>query len=94
MAIGNHNTAIVFAYRARQIEPASAGLHANLALAYLLAGRITDAQASIARSLTADQTDKISQTIGAIIQHFATSGRKPPATTPALQDYWRKNRIA
>ncbi|MCX5733057.1 MAG: tetratricopeptide repeat protein [candidate division NC10 bacterium] len=94
MGVGRHDAAIVFAHRATQIEPASAGLHANLALAYLLAGRITDAQASIERSIAADQTDKISKTIKAIIQHFATNGHIPPTTTQALQDYWRNNPTA
>jgi Tfp pilus assembly protein PilF len=92
MDVGRHDAAIVFAHRATQIEPDSAGLQANLALAYLLAGRIADAQASIERSLATDPTDKISLTIRAIIQHFATNGRTPPTTTDSLQDYWRKNR--
>jgi Flp pilus assembly protein TadD len=92
MHVGRHDAAIVFAHRAIQIEPANAGLHANLALAYLLSGRIANAQASIERSVAADPSDKISQTIRAIIQHLAASGRTPPTTTPALQDYWRRNR--
>ena len=94
MDVGRHDAAIVFAHRATQIEPANAGLHANLALAYLLAARIPDAQASIERSIAADPADKISQTINAIIKHFATNGRTPPTTTPALLDYWRKSRAA
>ncbi len=92
MNVGRHDAAIVFAHRATQIEPANAGLHANLALAYLLAGRIPDAQRSIERSLAADPNDGISRTLSAIIQHFAANGRTPPDTTQALQEYWRKNR--
>jgi len=94
MDIGRHDAAIVFAHRATQIEPTSAGLHANLALAYVLAGRIADARTSIEHSLSIDPTDKISQTIAAITQHFTSNGRTPPTTTPALLDYWRKNRAA
>ena len=94
MDVGRHDAAIVFAHRAAQIEPANAGLHANLALAYLLAARIPDAQASIERSIAGDPADKISQTINAVINHFATNGRTPPTTTPALLDYWRKSRAA
>ncbi|MDB6015830.1 MAG: hypothetical protein JWR19_319 [Pedosphaera sp.] len=94
MNTGRHDVAIVFAHRATQIEPANAGLHANLALAYLQAGRISDAQASIERSIAGDPADKISQTIRAIIKHFATNGRTPPTTTSALLDYWLKNRGA
>jgi Flp pilus assembly protein TadD len=94
MRVGRHDAAIVFAHRATQIEPANAGLHANLALAYLLAGRVAEAQTSIDRSIAVDQTDKISQTIKTIVQHFVTNGRTPPTTTAALQNYWRKNRAA
>ena len=94
MDIGRHDAAIVYAHRATQIEPDNAGLHANLSLAYLLAGRIADAQTCIDRSLAVDPADTISQTIKAIIRHFATNGRTPPNTAAALQDYWRKNRDA
>jgi hypothetical protein len=79
--------------RATQIEPESAGLHANLALACVLAGRIDEAQRSIEHALAA-ASDTISQTIRAIIQHFATNGRTPPKTTAELQSYWGKNRAA
>lgn len=92
MDVGRHDAGIVFAHRATQIEPANAGLHANLALAYLLAGRVSDAQTSIEHSLTTDQNDKISRTLKTIIQHFAANGRTPPKTTSELEDYWRKNR--
>lgn len=94
MDVGRHDAAIVFAHRAVQIEPASAGLHANLALAYLLSGRIADAQASIERSLGIDPADKISQTVGTVIQHFAANRLSPPPTVNALQEYWSKHRRA
>lgn len=92
--IGHGEAAIAFAQRASQIEPESAGLHANLALAYLLAGRIPEAQSSIDRSLALDGSDKISQTIHSIIGHFATNGRTPPKTTSELQKYWRRISVA
>lgn len=94
MEIGRTDAAIVYAHRATQIEPESAGLHANLALAYTLAGRIDEARRSIERSLAADTSDKISQTIKAVIEHFAANGRTPPKTAPELQEYWRRNRAA
>jgi Flp pilus assembly protein TadD len=94
MDIGRHDAAIAFAHRATQIEPANAGLHANLALAYLLSGRIGDAKASIERSLATNRHDAISQTIEAMVRHFADNGRTPPATTPAMRNYWRRNRTA
>jgi tetratricopeptide (TPR) repeat protein len=94
MDLGRHDAAISFAYRAVQIEPVNPGLHANLALAYLLAARISDAQAAVDQALTGDPTDTISQTIRAITQHFAANGRTPPTTTSALLSYWAKNRNA
>jgi Flp pilus assembly protein TadD len=94
MEIGKNDAAMAYAYRAVQIEPQNSGVHANLALAYLLAGQITDAQKTIDESLAMDPADKISQTIAALTKHFAANGLKPPNTTPALLDYWRKNRKA
>ena len=94
MEIGRHDAAISFAYRATQIESTNAGLYANLALAYLLAGRVADAQANIERSLASDPNDAISKSLREIIQHFAATGRAPPTTTPALQQYWRESRAA
>ena len=94
MDLGRHDVAITFALNATQIDPADAGLHANLALAYVLAGRVSEAQASIERALAGDPADKISHTIQAIIKHFVVNGRTPPATTPELLNYWRKHRHA
>src|SRR5258708_18901573 len=47
MEVGYHDMAIVFARRATHIEPTNPGLHANLALAYLLAGRVTHAETAV-----------------------------------------------
>jgi len=94
MDIGRGDAAVVYAHRATQIEPECGGLHANLALACILAGRIDEAQRSIERSLAADASDTISQTIRGIVQHFAANGRTPPKTTAELQNYWHRNRAA
>jgi len=93
MDIGNHDAAIIFGHRATQIEPACADLHANLALAFLHANRITEAQASIERSLSIEPSDAVSQSIRTIIQAFASNGHKPPTTPSALDDYLRTNRV-
>lgn len=92
MDIGNHEAAIAFAFRGVQIEPNNAGLHANLALSYLLAGQISNAQASIDRSLALDSNDGISKTIQNIVIHFAANGRKPPEKTDDLLAYWMSQR--
>jgi tetratricopeptide (TPR) repeat protein len=94
MELARHDTAIGFAHRAVQIAPANPGLHANLALAYLLAGRIPEAQNEIGCAVATDPTDIISKTIDSMTKHFAANGRTPPATTPALLTYWAKNRNA
>jgi tetratricopeptide (TPR) repeat protein len=94
MELGRHDTAIGFAHRAVQIAPANPGLHANLALAYLLAGRIPEAQNEIGCAVATDPTDIISKTIDSMTKHFAANGRTSPATTPALLTYWAKNRNA
>jgi tetratricopeptide (TPR) repeat protein len=94
MDIARGDAAVVYAHRATQIEPDSPGLRANLALAYLLAGRIDEARKSIEHSLAADASDTISQTISTIIEHFGANGCTPPRTTAELQKYWHKNRAA
>jgi Flp pilus assembly protein TadD len=94
MELGRHDAAISFAHRAVQIAPANPGLHANLALAYLLAGRIPDARNEIDCALASDPKDIISKTVDSMTKHFAANGRIPPATTPDLLTYWAKNRNA
>jgi len=91
MHVGQNDLAITFAHRAVQVEPNNYGLHANLALAYLLAGKIELAQASIDCALSGDPTDNISQTIKLIVQHFAQNGKSPPTTTPKLMAYWKNH---
>jgi tetratricopeptide (TPR) repeat protein len=88
MEIGCNNKAISFALRAVELQPTSPGLCANLALAYLLAGHLSEAEVAIRRAVIADPSDPISQTIQIMVKHFANSGRVPPTTTTALQDYW------
>ena len=92
MEIGSAEKAIEYSLRATQIQPSDPGLRANLALAYLLAGRITEAQKSVEEALTIEPRDKISQTIGSMIGHFAANGRVPPTTAPALLKYWERER--
>jgi tetratricopeptide (TPR) repeat protein len=94
MDIGRVDAAVFYAHRATQIEPDSAGLLANLALAYLVAGRIDEARRSIERSLALDASDTISWTVSVLIQHIAANGSTPPKTTAELQDYWRRNLAA
>lgn len=92
MNLGRHETAIALAWRGHQIEPGNSGLLSNLALAFLLSGRLNDAGKAIKASLDKDPSDKISQTVAAMIEHFQTTNSVPPQTTPALIVYWKQNR--
>jgi len=94
MDMGSTEKAIDYSLCAVRLEPSDGGLLANLALAYLLAGRITEAQKSINEALAAGPTDTISQAIGAMIGHFAANGRVPPTNTLALVKYWNRKRHA
>jgi tetratricopeptide (TPR) repeat protein len=91
MNLGKHDAAISYAHRAVQIESANAGLRANLALAYLLAGSLPKAREAMDSSLAADPSDKISRTVEIMIHHFIESGVAPPPTTPLLTQYWQRH---
>ena len=91
MHLGRSNLAIVYAHHAAQLDPQSAGLQANLALAYLLAGQLQQAQTNIDLSLKADPADPISKSVQAIIKHFASTRQPPPKTLQDLQVYWSKH---
>lgn len=93
MNLGRNHDAIAYAHRALQIAPADAGLHSNLALAFLLAGKIPQAQESIAQALTVSPHDKISISVAEMIHHFSTSGNAPPNTNPALVRYWSRRKV-
>jgi tetratricopeptide (TPR) repeat protein len=83
--LGRTTEAVSVAEYAVSISPRDAGLYANLALAYTLAGRITDAQAIISKSLQIDPNDKISLTLRRVIQEVADGKRPQPHTMRDLQ---------
>jgi tetratricopeptide (TPR) repeat protein len=89
MDLGRADAAIVYAHRAMQVEPESAGLRANLALAYVLAGKTAEAKRCIEDSLRMDPADTISQTIRDIVEHFAAIQTDPPRRTKELMKYWQ-----
>jgi len=82
---GRTAEAISAAEHAIDISPDDAGLHANLALAYTLAGRIKDAQSAISRSLQIDPSDQISQTLNRRIQEIAQGKRPQPSSIRDLE---------
>ena len=90
MNLGRTDDAVAYAFRAAQVGQQHAGLQANLALAYLLAGKFKLAKEAIGKSLESAPNDKVSRTLSDMIVHFAASGMEPPRTTRALTEYWRK----
>lgn len=90
MDLGRHEAAFGFAQRAVQIDPNSAALRYNLALACLLAGQLPEAQLAVSQAIAGEPSNTTTQELRAIIQHFATQGGTPPATTAALFEYWRE----
>jgi tetratricopeptide (TPR) repeat protein len=88
--IGEIDAAIVFAHRAVQLAPQDAGLHANLALANLLSGRLSAAAAEISRALAIHRSDVASRTVAQMIAHFQAKGTTPPRSTPELITYWNR----
>ncbi len=91
MALGRTDEAIRIAHAASSLQPSNAGLSANLALAYLLAGRVSDAHVAIDQALSQDPNDAVSETLEAMIRHFESYGRVPPNTTSKLENYWQQH---
>jgi tetratricopeptide (TPR) repeat protein len=85
LEIGRTTEAISAAEHAVNLSPKDAGLHANLALAYTLAGRITNAQTSVSKSLQIDPNDSISLTLRRVVQEIADGKREQPRTIRELE---------
>jgi len=93
MELGRSKEAISYATSALNLRPRDAGLQSNLALAFLLAGRLDEAKQSVERATVEDPTDPIAKTLSQMIEHFITaSWVRPPSTTKELQGYWARRR--
>lgn len=92
MSLGRSGDAISYAQDALHTKPSDGGLQANLALAFLLAGRAEEAKTIIERAMMIDPADSVSLTLGHMIDHFVDCGERPPSTTAALDEYWRKRK--
>lgn len=90
MALGRSTDAIYYAQRALHSKPSDSGLQANLALAFLLAGRLDEAKTAVVKALAIDASDSVSQTIRSMTDHFADCRKRPPSTTAALDKYWKQ----
>jgi tetratricopeptide (TPR) repeat protein len=89
MELGRSDDAVFYARGAIECQPSNTGLHANLALAFLLAGRLDEAKSAIHQSVVSNPEDIVSQTVGSMIEHFVATGHKPPGTTSSLENYWK-----
>ena len=78
LELGRAEEGVLAADRAVSLSPSDAGLHANLALAYLLAGRHSAARTSIGEALRLDPSDKISQNVRKVIQEVIDGKRPQP----------------
>lgn len=87
MALGRSKEAISWAHAALRAQPSNGGLRTNLAVACLLAGNIVGAKAIIDRVMADGKADAVSQSVARIVNHFVASGKTPPTTTAALEDY-------
>lgn len=93
MELGLSQEAISYAANALNLRPADTGLGANLALAFLLAGKLDEAKRAIEKATTEDPADSITRSLGQIIDHFiSASWVRPPSTTKELERYWARRR--
>jgi tetratricopeptide (TPR) repeat protein len=93
MELGRSKEAISYASSALDLRPSDAGLQSNLALAFLLAGRLDEAKQSIKGATVEAPADPIVKTLSQMIEHFVVaSWLRPPSTTKELLTYWARRR--
>ncbi len=78
LELGKFDEAVSVAEQATTLEPDNAGLIGNLALAYLLAGRLAEARKSIVAAIKIDRSDNINEYLGQIITEVADGKRPQP----------------
>lgn len=84
--LGRSQEAVLVAEHAVHLAPSDAGLNANLALAYTLAGQLKDAQSAINKSLQIDPKDQISLTLSNVIQEVVDGKRSQPHKMSDLEN--------
>jgi tetratricopeptide (TPR) repeat protein len=76
LELGQGEEAVRFSEQAEALRPNNSEALGNLACAYLIAGRLTEAQGAISRALRLVPDDPINKSLQAMIQAVA-SGRRP-----------------
>lgn len=74
--LGRGSDGVSAARHAVSLEPNNAGLHANMALAFLVDGQLDNADAAASKSLQLDPSDQITQRVQMMVKHVR-SGKKP-----------------
>jgi len=80
LQLGRGDEAVEVSEHAAALKPDDLETLGNLANAYLIAGRLPEAQSAIHSALKLDPNDQINQTIAGIIQEVQTGARPQPAS--------------
>jgi Flp pilus assembly protein TadD len=84
LQLGEFKEAVDVAEQSVSIQPDNADLIGNLALAYLLAGRLEESLKSIATAVKLAPEDKINQRLSQIIAEVVEGKRPQPTTLTSL----------
>lgn len=84
LELGKFEEAVDVAERAASLDPKDVGLIGNLAVAYLLAGRITAAKKSIAAAISIDGSDSVNNYLNQVIAEVAEGKRPQPHSMAEL----------
>lgn len=76
--LGQGTDGVAALQRAIKLSPSVPGLHANLALAYLVANRNKEALDSADRAITMDPSDKVSRAVRALVKQVIEGKRPQP----------------
>jgi tetratricopeptide (TPR) repeat protein len=87
LKIGRHDDAIAYGYYATKARQDDPGLVANLALAYLLAGRVLEAKSLAEQAALRDAHDKISSSVVRLIDDVLSGRRTRPQNMRELDSY-------
>lgn len=90
MELGDNEAAITFAARCVEMEPENARLRARLAFAYLLAGKIFEAEANAGRALELDPRDPMAQYMVPFTRYYSAGTETPPNTHSAFMAEWQR----
>ena len=84
LELGRTGEGVMVAEHALSLKPQDAGLLANLALAYTIAGRIPEASAAVEKSLSLNPADEITLNLKRVIREISDGKRPQPKTLGEL----------